>query len=181
MEQRHHALTRNAIIAILCLLFMFPLGVVVSWLITSWPIWVKMTLTLVLMAAIVVTMIHIGVLLDLQSDKRLGADVNPEHATMNRAPILRERYRSARDKELDSKRKFDLRNVQSALERYKARNDVYPAVLADLTPQYLTIVPSDPVSKNPYKYRPLNGSNAYMLTATLSTGEEYSVSESKSN
>ena len=78
----------------------------------------------------------------------------------------------------DSQRKSDLRNVKTALETYYNDNNGYPggtyATLgADLTPDYIKTVPTDPKSNADYVYTPSPSGCAdgvctsYILQATL--------------
>lgn len=78
----------------------------------------------------------------------------------------------------DSKRKVDLKTVQSALEQYRADQHFYPASLTpgetlqspDGSKTYLKVIPSDPslsVGYNNYCYDRLTGSQRYELSANL--------------
>lgn len=70
----------------------------------------------------------------------------------------------------DSRRKTDLEQIRQALESYRAENGSYPLLTDDLTPSYITTLPTDP----------RNGTYAYSRTAlttyTLCAGLEITPS-----
>lgn len=80
------------------------------------------------------------------------------------------------DSAKDAQRKYDLKNLQSALELYHEDNTKYPSTLSQLQPKYIKIMPSDPDTKKPYQYIPTKDLKSYGLKAKLSTGEEYGLS-----
>ena len=51
----------------------------------------------------------------------------------------------------------------------------YPDKLEELTPDYLIIIPLDPVTKGPYDYVPDEKFEKYTLSVKLSNGTNYSV------
>ena len=53
-------------------------------------------------------------------------------------------YGSANKKARDGKRKADIESIRSALEMYKADNDVYPGNLGGLSTTYINPLPSPP-------------------------------------
>jgi general secretion pathway protein G len=76
----------------------------------------------------------------------------------------------------DAQRKSDLKQIQAALELYRADQDTYPtdAEMSACNVQfamngtiYMKIVPCDPNTKNPYTYTQLNGGTSYSLVACL--------------
>jgi len=84
-------------------------------------------------------------------------------------------YSTINKQSRDTKRKNDLEQIRSALEMYKADNGFYPAVNVDgtfgaasnlaatLTPTYVALIPSDPLSTQIYGFEVLNavGANYY--------------------
>ncbi len=82
------------------------------------------------------------------------------------ASVILASLSSARSKGRDAKRIADLKQIQLALELYYDSNSQrYPALLTNLTPQYLPVVPSDPSG----------GTSVYtyvsLTTARASSGE----------
>jgi len=72
-------------------------------------------------------------------------------------------------------RKLDITSINSGLLDYFQKNKEYPEKLEILTPDYLTVIPLDPVSKIPYSYIPNEDFTQYELVAKLSGDSEYSV------
>ncbi len=66
----------------------------------------------------------------------------------------------------DSKRKTDLRKIQTALEDYYGDHRAYPATLDQLETDYLREVPTDP-STQPYDYFPTGDHQAYRIYVIL--------------
>lgn len=75
----------------------------------------------------------------------------------------------------DQIRKLDITSINSGLLDYFQKNKEYPEKLEILTPDYLTVIPLDPVSKIPYSYKPNEDFTQYELVAKLSDDSEYSV------
>lgn len=67
---------------------------------------------------------------------------------------------TARAKARDARRVSDIKNIQLALETYYNDNLKYPTTLAQLTPTYISPLPTDPLGRN----CGLNSSNAYITT-----------------
>lgn len=79
----------------------------------------------------------------------------------------------ARLKARDSRRKGDLRQVQSALEQYADDNNgSYPAGTAALSPNYIARVPTDPRTTAAYPYAVSGTSTEYELNATLENAND---------
>ena len=86
-------------------------------------------------------------------------------------------YRKTYQLSRDSRRKADLAQIQQALETYRSENGSYPTSLNDLTPNYITTLPTDPKTGNSYTYQ-LTDSYHYNLSATLETdGSTYTVTQ----
>ena len=71
----------------------------------------------------------------------------------------------------DDDRKNDLKNIQSSLETYYSDNNVYPDAMADLVPDYMQAVPTDPQGAA-YTYAPAPAGctdtcTSWSLTANL--------------
>lgn len=74
----------------------------------------------------------------------------------------------------DAKRKRDVALLRKALAQYGEDNKTYPTTLAQLIPQYLESVPTDPqADKTPYRYRKTGGS-AYTLTVKIESQDDAS-------
>lgn len=77
-------------------------------------------------------------------------------------------YPRAQKTARDTQRKTDLEQIRSALEMYRADIGSYPAAPGTLSPTYITIIPSDPISAYSYSY--VGATNTYRLCAYLETG-----------
>ena len=79
----------------------------------------------------------------------------------------------------DSRRKSDLRTVQSALEQYFADKNAYPSgdypgLTSFLVPDYTKSMPSDPTAGQSYTYTPgPSGCTTSCTSFTLSANLEY--------
>jgi prepilin-type N-terminal cleavage/methylation domain-containing protein len=80
-------------------------------------------------------------------------------------------------KAYDSRRKADLRKLQTALEDYYNDHNAYPADLNDLAPDYLTDVPTDPSTKAAYDYYPAGGGKSYRIYVELGNDQDPSIAE----
>jgi general secretion pathway protein G len=80
----------------------------------------------------------------------------------------------------DTKRKSDIEQVRSALEMYRADNGNYPStgggsyvdvstLAADLEPDYIANLPSDPLATQAYMYIATNGSGGTYYGYCIST------------
>ena len=85
-------------------------------------------------------------------------------------------YRKTYQLSRDSRRKADLAQIQQALETYRSENGSYPLNLSDLTPAYITTLPTDPKTGNSYTYQRVD-SYHYNLSATLSDNSTYTVTQ----
>lgn len=75
---------------------------------------------------------------------------------------------NSRNRANDVTKKADMREMQTAIEQYFVDNDVYPANLAALAPDYLKAVPVSPDNAvNPYTYTVGNPATTYDLHVTL--------------
>lgn len=70
----------------------------------------------------------------------------------------------------DGKRKADLESIRSALEIYRSDNGLYPDNLNPLKPDYLSEIPSDPISTQSYIYACSSPCKLYTLCATVEIG-----------
>ncbi len=81
----------------------------------------------------------------------------------------------ARLKARDTKRKGDLRTIQTALTNYADDNNGnYPAALSNLVVQYMPQVPTDPTTGAAYGYA--TSGTTYELNATLENANDDSAS-----
>jgi hypothetical protein len=84
----------------------------------------------------------------------------------------------------DARRVLDVIELQLGLEGYRAAAGHYPPSLEDLIPAYAplddgtkwTAVPSDPESHAAYVYVPADSGASYALSAAMSSGKAYAVS-----
>lgn len=81
------------------------------------------------------------------------------------------------DAKNDQIRKLNITNLDKALTEFFEQNKKYPKTIEELTPDYLKIIPLDPVTKIPYAYVPSDDFSGYSLSAALSSGDSYSVTE----
>ena len=75
----------------------------------------------------------------------------------------------------DSTRKLNITSVKKGIEKYRIEKKKYPEKLEQLTPDYLTVIPLDPVTKNTYDYIPAKNLSSYTLSATLSDDSSFTV------
>ena len=75
----------------------------------------------------------------------------------------------ARQKSRDAKRIADVKQLQLALELYFDSNGAYPTTTANLTPDFISVLPTDPVGGADYPYSGLGATvcTDYHLRATL--------------
>jgi hypothetical protein len=67
----------------------------------------------------------------------------------------------------DSTRLADITQLQQALDLYQKDNGHYPRSLRELTPKYLRVIPTDPVTHGQFSYR--NSDTSYSVCAKLSS------------
>lgn len=80
----------------------------------------------------------------------------------------------------DAKRKNDLRQIQNALEVYYNDSERYPSTLQQLvTSGDLKQVPKDPATNAAYSYAVKSAGASYTLSAKLSSGETYALTEAE--
>lgn len=81
----------------------------------------------------------------------------------------------------DAQRVVDVVTLQGALEKYRVANERYPSTLDALFPTFaplangtkLTAAPTDPETHQPYTYHVSSDGATYQLSATLSSGKQY--------
>lgn len=78
----------------------------------------------------------------------------------------------ARQKSRDAKRIADIKQMQLALELYFDSHGTYPSSTSQLAPEYISVIPTDPVGGGSYDYAGLSPSGGatctdYHLGATL--------------
>jgi len=101
------------------------------------------------------------------------------------ATFLMVNFVGVRQRARDAQRKADLRQIQSALELYRAdaSNGSYPAdgndsalntcgagdslTSSDKTVTYMATIPCDPSTLSSYKYTPTNNGAGYLIVACL--------------
>lgn len=76
----------------------------------------------------------------------------------------------ARSKARDARREADLRIVANALEIYFTEQGRYPNSLTKLAPKYISIIPTDPLTKKGYSYQLREKGRSYVLSANLEKG-----------
>jgi len=84
---------------------------------------------------------------------------------------------TARKKARDARRQADLKSMQLALESYYDTNSAYPvqatevsvseATLGGLTPDFITVIASDPASTKSYRYKTDATGSEYCIGAAL--------------
>lgn len=70
-------------------------------------------------------------------------------------------------------RRQDIDFMTVYLKQYFADKALYPMDIGQLSPTYMTTIPTDPVTKKSYTYLPSPNRESFTLTAILSTGEKY--------
>lgn len=93
------------------------------------------------------------------------------------ASFLMSNFVGVRQRSRDGQRKSDLKQIQSALEQYRADNSSYPNALPSCgnsfeqnTTTYMSKLPCDPVSKESYIYS--STGLTYFIYACLENGSD---------
>jgi hypothetical protein len=73
----------------------------------------------------------------------------------------------------DQQRKNDVVMLNTALKSYYLGKKIAPQALKDLTPNYLTEVPTDPVTSKEYKYTLSANQASWTVSAPLSDGSSF--------
>lgn len=83
-------------------------------------------------------------------------------------------YRTSLQRARDGRRVSDLEQMRTALEIYRSDTGLYPETLDDLSPNYITTLPTDPLSpRYDYFYLPDTGNyRTYSLCAHQERGDE---------
>lgn len=78
-----------------------------------------------------------------------------------------------RDKAMDAQRQSDIQSLQAPLLLYADdHNDLFPASLNQLVPEYIPGVPIDPKTKLPYEYQQLKDGEDFELCVKLEKGKK---------
>ena len=102
--------------------------------------------------------------------------------------LLMTNFVGIRQRARDGQRKSDMRQIQSALEMYRADNAAYPATGSlptcgssfknvAQTVTYMKTVPCDPLSGSGYTYTSGNSDTIYCLRACLENGSDPQVTD----
>lgn len=75
-------------------------------------------------------------------------------------------FGDARKVSRDEIRKTDLKNLQLAVELYRAQTGAYPAALTNLVPDYIQSLPKDPLDAGDYSYATAASNKAYKIFTT---------------
>lgn len=75
----------------------------------------------------------------------------------------------------DQIRKLDITNVKKGLSEYFKENKKYPENLEELSPDFLKVIPLDPITKEPYAYVPNEDFTSFTLSAKISDGSSFTV------
>ncbi len=71
----------------------------------------------------------------------------------------------------DAKRKADLAQIQTALAAYFKDKKTYPTELKELTPQFIAVLPTDPLSPK-YTYRYKKTTSGFELTCYIESSND---------
>lgn len=74
---------------------------------------------------------------------------------------------SSKSKSRDAKRISDIAQLQLALEQYFDKNSLYPDALSNLSPTYISKIPTDPVTKSNYGYNVTTDKSDYILSTVF--------------
>lgn len=105
--------------------------------------------------------------------------------------FLMANFIGVRQRGRDAQRKSEIKQLQSALELYRADNGKYPAVsgytptgITGVTPNYMSEIPQDPVSGNvcpsPYGYSVSSDFSKYTVYAVLENTNDFDAQKIKS-
>lgn len=77
-------------------------------------------------------------------------------------------FKDVRAKSRDSRRKQDLKEIENAIANYQSNNNgSSPAVLSELVSEYISRVPQDPRTGNPYSYKASDNRVSYEINTNL--------------
>lgn len=114
---------------VIFLFVFYPIGLILMYAWMKWPIWVKILLTVLLIpVAIFGLALTAGILMTM---------INPA-----------EQFKAADD----TQRASDIKAISHGARMYYKDNNVYPAQLDLLVPEYLAAMPVDPSTKMQYQY-----------------------------
>lgn len=85
----------------------------------------------------------------------------------------------------DAQRIIDITTLRIGLEKYQYSKGSYPESLQDILPEFapmyggkpLDFIPTDPDTRRSYDYNVSTDNMSYQLSATLSSGKKYTISE----
>jgi hypothetical protein len=158
LQQPDASSKEKTIIAVLLLVFVYPLGLIFMWIWMKWSVWVKLLWTSFLVSILSFVVLTYFLLPNL--GKFNGSFYN-------------------RPSSSDSERKTDLSVIQTAMEMYRADYSIYPEVLPACGEElkgstgdviYISKIPCDSSGEG-YLYDRLNDTT-YNLTACLDNSSD---------
>ncbi len=178
----------KAIVTVILLVFVYPVGLLLMWFWTKWPRWAKIIISLPLFLAIlgilaVALLATINPVKQLNQAKCAQQCVNSENKNIcidtcikniNNALPTTQSYYGNTTEALGQQAKHDMGELQSALELFRADNQSYPQNLSLLVPKYIQGVKTNPFNNKQYEYS-LTGQNKYTLSTQLPDGTTYTV------
>jgi cell division protein FtsX len=137
----------------------------------------KTTLFLIVVSVFISVFLFIGFLISQNiSVARKIAQQKQEQQDQVRSTAAQDKQDEfSRNQSLDETRKSNLNQIQNSLGKFKSKNGFFPANLSKLLPDYLSLIPSDPETKNEYFYQASVDQKNYRLSATLSDGTELNL------
>jgi prepilin-type N-terminal cleavage/methylation domain-containing protein len=97
------------------------------------------------------------------------------------ASIIIANLTASKAKGRDAKRIADIRTIQLSLEQYYNDNSVYPPNLTTLSPNYLSVIPKDPITNLNYIYSTYNASGSANCASGITRYHLAAVLESCDN
>lgn len=134
------------LVVIFLLIFFYPLGLLLAFTWVSWPKWAKNLALLPIYLAI------LGMLLALILGF-IAPKKQMQQAEEARRQTPQKLLTPETKKLMDAQIQSDIELVRSALELYKSDRQKYPRNLEALVPEYLAVLPINPVTGKDYLYK----------------------------
>ncbi len=178
----------KTIIAVILLVFAYPIGLLLMWFWTKWPRWAKIVISLPLFLAIlgilaVALLATINPVKQLNQAKCAQQCINSENKNtcmdtciknINTTLPITPNYYGNTKEALGQQAKQDISELQPALELYLVDNKSYPKDLSFLVPKYIKEIKQNPYTHKQYEYN-LIGQNKYTLSTQLPDGTIYTI------
>lgn len=165
MNESNKSTIKN-IIAVLVLLFIPLVGLIIMWFLASWRRGVKWFIT-ILYTIILIIPIGSTIFVTFLSSKHQSITV----------PSAVTNIPGVKSQVSDVQRISTIQKLAASIHDYCVANNGCPVTLNDLVPKYISTVPVDPASNQPFNYQRLSSNIMdYEISITLSSGKRFVTS-----